>query len=128
MDVIANALTSVLNGQRVGKKRVAVPYSKNKEALMKFLARKGVIAHVKTQESPKNKLVVTLAYDEKGNPAIHGIRRYSKPGLRKYAHAVNMPYFKKGSGFIVVSTSQGIMDAREAKKKGIGGEIICTLW
>ena len=84
MDPIADMLTTIINAQRVKKKRVAIPYSKFKEDLLNLLQRKGLIAKVRVQDSPKSKLVVTLKYDNQEMPVIHGVRRKSKPGRRIY--------------------------------------------
>ena len=127
MDPIANMLTTILNAQRVGKKRVAVPYSRHKKEILDFLQGKGYIAKVRVQESPRAKLVITLAYDEE-QPRLHGVKRLSKPGQRYYAKYNQIPYTYANIGEIVISTSTGMMTDREARKKKIGGELICAVW
>ena len=128
MDTVANMLTTLINAQRVNKVRVAVPYAKMQESLLKFLKEKKRIASMRVQEGEKPKLVVTLKYDEDKNPAIRGVRRVSKPGARKYVSAAAMPYTKHGDAFFVVSTSKGIIDEVTARRTGIGGELICEIW
>lgn len=128
MDPIADMLTSLVNAQRAGKKRVAVPYSKFKKELLDLLVQKGSVAHVRTQESPKAKLVVTLEYDEFGQPAMRGVKRISKPGRRVYARSKKMPFTYSQIGFIVVSTPEGLMDELQARREKIGGELICAIW
>ncbi len=127
MDQIANMLTSLLNAQRIGKARVAVPYSGFKKDLLDFLQEKGKIAKVRLQKSPRTKLIVTLAYDKK-TAAISGLKRLSSPGKRMYVKSDEIPYSYQGYGFIVVSTPEGLMDDKRARQKGQGGELICAVW
>lgn len=128
MDTVANILTIIINGQRVQKKRVAVPYSKFAERLLAFMKKNDFIGDVRMQESPKAKLVVSLGYSDSGKPKISGVARLSKPGRRVYAGASHMPYTRQDSGMIVVSTPEGLMDEKRARGKGIGGELICAIW
>lgn len=128
MDTVSNILTILMNGQRVGKKRVAVPYSKFAESLLAFMKKSDFIGDVRTQESPIAKLVVSLSYTESGKPKISGVKRISKPGRRVYAGAANMPYTHQDSGMVVVSTPQGLMDEKHARGKKVGGELICAIW
>lgn len=127
MDVIANMLTSLVNAQRVGKKRVAVPYSEFKLQLLHFLQEQGYIAKVRVQEGPKAKLVVTLLYDEE-TPRITGVKRLSSPGRRWYAGHEEIPFTYQGFGTIVISTSKGIVNEVTARKDRVGGEVICAIW
>lgn len=128
MDTVANTLTTLLNAQRVGKERVAVPYSRFSQSLLEFLKAQSLIGDFRLQESPKAKLVVSLSYNEAGKPAIAGAKRISKPGRRVYASASNLPYTYQKNGMIVVSTPEGLMDEKHARGKGIGGELICAVW
>ena len=128
MDPIADMLTSLVNAQRVGKKRVAVPYSHFKKNLLTTLQEQGYISSVRVQESPKSKLVVSLAYDDFGNPKIRGVKRMSSPGGRMYARHAKMPYSYEGYGTIIVSTSRGLMDEKKARKDKVGGELVCAIW
>lgn len=128
MDTIANMLTSILNAQRVGKKRVVVPYSRFKERLAELLRDKGLIATLRTQEGSQPTLVLTLAYDEQGGARIHGLRRLSSPGQRYYVPKTDIPYSLDGVGMVIVSTPKGLMDDRRARKEGMGGELICEIW
>lgn len=128
MDTVANTLTIILNGQRVGKKRVAVPFSNFNKRLLEFMKAQKLIGDIRIQESPISKLIVSLGYTESGAPLIHGSRRISKPGRRVYAGAQFLPYSRQESGMIVVSTPEGLMDEKHARGKGIGGELICAIW
>lgn len=129
MDSIANMLTSIINAQRVGKPRVAVGYSRLKEALARLLQTKGFIAAVRVQEGPQQQLIITLAYDEESRqPRMAGIRRLSTPGRRQYVRRDQVPYPLTDRGAIVLSTSQGLMDERQARAAGVGGELVCEVY
>lgn len=129
MDAIANMLTSLLNAQRVGKTRVAVPYSRFKEQLANLLSDKGLVAAYRVQEGVKAQVILTLAYDEEsGRPRIQGVKRLSTPGRRQYAKHGHVPYPVQAQGAVVVSTPQGLMDDGQARRAGIGGELICEIW
>ncbi len=128
MDTIANILTILLNGQGAQKKRVAVPFSQFNKRFLEFMKEKNYIGDIRLQESPRAKLIVSLAYDESGTPAMLGARRISKPGKRVYASSRDLPYTQQDTGMIVVSTPEGLMDEKHARGKGIGGELICAIW
>lgn len=133
-DSIADMLTRIRNANCVAKEEVTIPYAKMKETLAKILVKEGFLKDVKkTALTPKNKkdfskpiLKISLLYD-KDEPVIRGIKLISKPGLRVYLGYKKLP---KNFGFVttIVSTSKGMMNAIEAKKKKLGGEIICKIW
>lgn len=128
MDTIGNTLTILLNGQRVGKKRVAVPFSRFTERLLTFMKEQNLIGDIRVQESPKSKLIVSLSYNEAGKGVINGSKRISKPGRRVYSGAAFLPYSRQESGMIIVSTPEGLMDEKRARGKKLGGELICAIW
>lgn len=128
MDTIANLLTSLLNAQRVGKVRVAVPHSRSKEQLVKLLVQEGLLGHVRVQAGARPQLIITLAYDKEGTPRIHGVRRLSTPGRRLYAPHRLIPQSLDGVGTVVVSTSRGLMIDRAARRERVGGELVCEIW
>ncbi|MCE9642798.1 MAG: 30S ribosomal protein S8 [Candidatus Andersenbacteria bacterium] len=128
MDSVANILTILLNGQRVGKERVAVPYSKFAKNFLDFLKKENLIGDVRLQETPIAKLVVSLAYEDDETPKIAGAKRISKPGRRVYVGSDNLPYSQQDNGMIIVSTSEGLMDEKHARGKKVGGELICAIW
>lgn len=128
MDPIGDLFTTLINAQRVGKKRVALPYSRFKEQILELLKSKNMIGSVRLQDSPLAKLVVSLAYDEQQQPRIHGVRRLSKPGSRVYAHYSDIPYSKDGLGMVIISTSAGLIDDRSARRQRVGGELIGEIW
>jgi small subunit ribosomal protein S8 len=129
MDSIANMLTALLNAQRVGKTRVAVPYSSFKEQLAALLQSKGLVSSIRVQEGVRPQIIMTLAYDEEsGRPRIQGVKRLSTPGRRRYVKQGEVPYPVTDAGAIVVSTSAGLMDDRQARGSGVGGELVCEIW
>ncbi len=129
MDSIANMLTSILNAQRVGKTRVAIPYSRFKEQLATLLQERGLIATMRVQDGARAQLILTLVYEEETRePRIHGVRRMSTPGRRLYVSHDRVPYPVQSQGAVLVSTSQGLMDDGKARKLGVGGELVCEIW
>lgn len=127
-DPIADMLTRIRNAQSSFKTEVELPFSKIKQAIAEILSREGYLGKVEVkEEKPANKLVVELKYLGK-KPAIQTIDRESKPGHRLYKKAEEMPKVLNDYGIAVVSTSQGLMTNKEARKKGIGGEIICSVY
>ena len=127
MDVIANMLVALVNAQKVNKGRVVVPYSQLKEGLIGVMQKKGVVSKMKVKAGVKPKLIITLAYD-KGEPKIKQAQRVSKPGRRIYVTHKELPHCSGRPGFYIVSTSNGLMDEVEARKKNLGGEVICVIW
>ncbi|AFZ68500.1 30S ribosomal protein S8 [Deinococcus peraridilitoris] len=130
-DPIADMLTRIRNATRVHKENVDVPASKFKEELAKLLVREGYIASVERVRDEGTKFDVLrlgLKYGNKREQVIKHIERISRPGRRAYVSHENLPRIHKGLGLAVVSTSKGLMADREARKAGIGGEVICVLW
>ena len=128
MDPIANMLTTLLNAQRVGKKRVEVPFSKHKQEILDLLVAKRMVARYRLQEDLKGKLIVSLSYDDNEVPVLKGAKRLSKPGRRVYVKNGRIPYTYTNLGFMIVSTPAGLMDDKQARKQGHGGELICAIW
>ncbi len=127
-DTIADMLTRIRNGQMAGKRQVSIPFSKLKLAIVEILHREGYVAGVnRVDAKPVAQLVVELKYNGK-EPAIQAIDRASKPGHRMYRKADELPTVLSGYGTAVVSTSRGMMTVTEAKKLGLGGEVICTVY
>lgn len=127
MDTIGDMLTAIINAQRVGKKRVVMPYSQFKLKLAELLQQKKMLAKVRAEEGEKATLVLTLAYDAE-QLGVKGVKRLSKPGQRRYVAYNRIPYSQQGMGMVVISTSQGLMDGRAARKSKLGGELICEVW
>jgi small subunit ribosomal protein S8 len=122
-DPIADMFTRVRNGQMSNKVSVTMPSSKVKAALAELLKKEGFIADYEVSGDVKKELNVTLKYFE-GKPVIETIKRVSRPGLRIYKKTSDLPKVMGGLGVAIVSTSQGLMTDRAARKAGIGGEII----
>lgn len=126
-DPIADMLTRIRNGQGARKLSVAMPASKAKEAIAKVLKDEGYIAdYVTAGAGAEAQLTVELKYFE-GAPVIETIQRSSKPGLRVYRGKDELPKVLGGLGVAIVSTSAGVMSDRQAREKGIGGEVICVV-
>lgn len=126
-DTIADMLTRIRNGQMAKKRQVSLPFSKLKLAIAEILQREGYIGSIERVAGMPEQLVVGLIYHA-GTPAIQKIDRASKPGHRMYRKADELPTVLSGYGMAVVSTSRGLMTVTEAKKLGIGGEVICTIY
>ena len=126
-DPIADMLTRIRNGQKARKLSVLMPASTAKEAVAKVLKEEGYITGFSTDgEGVKKQLSVELKYFE-GQPVIETIQRSSKPGLRIYRGKEDLPKVLGGLGVAIVSTSAGVMSDRQAREKGIGGEVLCVV-
>lgn len=123
-DPIADMFTRIRNGQAANKVAVNMPSSKMKVALAELLKNEGYIADYSATSDVKPVLDITLKYFE-GQPVIETLKRVSRPGLRIYKANNDIPNVMGGLGVAVVSTSQGLMSDRAARKAGIGGEVIC---
>ncbi len=126
-DPISDMLTRIRNGQSSNKKTVSMPSSSAKKAIAEVLKNEGYIIdfEVITENSIDN-LVIQLKY-HKGIPVIEDIQRSSRPGLRVYKNKEDLPQVLGGLGVAIISTSAGVMSDKEAREKGIGGEVICTV-
>lgn len=127
-DPIADMLTIIRNGYASSKEEVTVPFSKLKKTLADKLLAIGYLDSVKEDKANERKIIrIGLKYD-KGEPEVQGIKRISKPGLRIYRGKAKIPYVLGGLGYAIISTSEGLLTDREARKKQVGGEIICEVW
>lgn len=127
-DPIADMLARLKNASMAGKRVVRLPHSRVKEAIADILRAEGYVQGVEIEgEMPHKTLIVTLKYDGRTS-AITDITRKSKPGLRMYVGKHDIPRVVGGMGMAVISTPQGIMTGKKAKKLGIGGELICEVW
>ena len=126
-DPISDMLTRIRNGQKARKVSVSMPASKAKEAVATVLKDEGYITDFSTDgEGASKSLTVELKYFE-GTPVIENIQRASRPGLRVYRGKAELPKVLGGLGVAIVSTSAGVMSDRQAREKGIGGEVICVV-
>jgi small subunit ribosomal protein S8 len=130
-DPIADMLTRVRNANTAMHDEVRMPSSKQKEALAAILKKEGYIEDFRVSangDKPGSTLTVTMKYSPERARTISGLRRVSKPGLRVYSPAKEVPRVLGGLGVAVVSTSQGLMTDREARKRNVGGEVLCFVW
>ena len=127
-DPIADMLTRICNANQMRYTEVRVPASYIKEEIAKILKEEGYIADYKIEKAGiQNIIVLNLKYDKKTR-VITGLKRISKPGLRVYAKASEMPQVLNGLGIAIVSTSKGVMTGRDAKKASLGGEVLAYVW
>jgi len=126
-DSVADMLTRIRNGQMSSKKEVTMPSSNLKSAVADVLQKEGYINGYSVEEGAKPELTVELKYFE-GKPVIEEIDRFSRPGLRRYAGADELPTVRGGLGIAVVSTSKGVMTDRAARAANVGGEVLCTVF
>jgi small subunit ribosomal protein S8 len=126
-DPIADMLTRIRNGQKARKVSVSMPSSTAKVAVARVLKDEGYITGYSTEaEGVKNELSVELKYFE-GTPVIENVQRVSRPGLRVYRGNEELPKVLGGLGVAIISTSAGVMSDRQARKQGIGGEVLCVV-
>ena len=128
-DPIADMLTRIRNTNMVGHPSVEMPSSKLKVELAKLLKEEGFISDYNVKEVGKFKVLeITLKYDAKNKPVISKLERISKPGLRNYSKAKNLPQVLGGMGIAIISTSKGLLTDRKARKENIGGEVLCYVY
>lgn len=128
-DPIADMLTRIRNGQMAEKQTVSMPGSKQKTAIARILQDEGFIAGYEETEAGGNKktLTIELKYFQ-GEPVIANLQRASRPGLRQYAKADEIPKVLNGLGVVILTTSKGVMTDRQARSENIGGELLCTVY
>lgn len=128
-DPIADMLTRIRNAQAVRKPEVLVPFSKIKFEIAKILKHENYIEYFeKVEEAKFPQIKIVLKYLENNLPAIQEIRRVSKPGLRVYVNKNRLPKVLNNLGIAIISTSTGLLTNKDAKQKGLGGEILCEIW
>ncbi|MDD5088851.1 MAG: 30S ribosomal protein S8 [bacterium] len=128
-DPIADFLTRVRNALKTRQPRVDIPYSKNKAELARALMESHYIHDfVQVDDGPQGYLRLYLKYASGGEPVIQGLRRISRPGLRRYVGQRDIPRVLNGLGTAILSTSHGVMTGNEAKRQGLGGEVVCHIW
>ena len=128
-DSIADMLTIIRNGSFAKKETVEVKGSRISEEILGIFKKENFIANYKLMKDNKQGILrVYLRYSKEGAPAILGIKRISKPGLRIYKKADELPKVYGGLGFAIISTSKGLMTDPEAREKKMGGEVLCYIW
>jgi len=128
-DPIADLLTRIRNAQAAGLEVVNVPASKMKIGITHLLKEEGYVRAYKCVRDDKQGLLkIALKYADDGKGVITGLERRSKPSCRHYVNKDKIPYVKNGFGFAILSTSKGLMTDRQARKEGIGGELVCQVF
>lgn len=130
MDPVADMFSLINNAIAVSKQQVVIfPYSDFKFSILELFKKQGLVEGVEKKGRLSNKrIILTLKYDEKGRPVFSKIKIVSKQGQRIYKQAKNIKRVKSGHGLSVISSSQGLMTDAEARKKKVGGELICEIW
>ena len=128
-DPVSDLLARLRNALSARHEKADVPSSRFKVELARILKDEGYIKNFKVMDDRGGSLLrLYLKYDDAGNPVIHGLTRSSKPGRRFYAGKDELPEVLGGLGVAIVSTSQGLLTGHDAKKRGVGGEVVCTVW
>ena len=127
-DPIADLLVRIKNANAMRHETVEVPTSKTKTAILAVLKKEGFITDYAVSEGVKSVTTVTLKYTENNQRVIKGLKRISKPSLHVYAKSEDLPKVLNGLGVAIISTSQGIMTDKEARKENIGGEVLAYIW
>ena len=127
-DPIADMLTRIRNANQMRKDTVVIPTSKVKSAILEVLKNEGFIADYAVSADIKSETTITLKYTENNQRVIKGLKRISKPSLHVYSKAEDLPKVLNGLGIAIISTSQGIMSDKEARKLKIGGEVLAYVW
>ncbi len=133
-DPIADAITKIRNAYRADHKTVTVNHSNVNEAIIKILAEENyvnsyeIVDRNTAKKIYRKQIYINLRYTNTGEPVLKGIERISKPGLRIYVNADNIPSVFNHTGSAIISTSSGVMTDRDARKKHVGGEYLCRIW
>ena len=128
-DPVSDLLARLRNALSARHEKADIPSSRFKVELARILKDEGYIKNFKVMDDRGGSLLrLYLKYDDTGNPVIHGLARSSKPGRRLYAGKNELPEVLGGLGVAIVSTSQGLLTGHDAKERGVGGEVVCTVW
>jgi len=127
-DPIADILIRIKNAQAVKKRTAKLKFSTTNLNILKLLKENGFLKEIQISGDKKKKITVKLAYEKSGKSKIKHLKRISKPGRRTYVDKNNLPIVLNGYGLAIISTSHGIMTNKEAREKGLGGEVICELY
>jgi small subunit ribosomal protein S8 len=128
-DPIADMLTRIRNANTANHKTVDVPASREKQAIAKILQDEGFIeGFERVSEGPQGTIRIQLRYGPEKEKIITGLRRISRPGLRVYTRKTEIPRVLGGLGLVIISTPQGIMSGKLARKRGVGGEVLAYVW
>ena len=128
MDTISNMIIQIKNAGSAGHDRVSIPYSKLKHSIVEVLKKEHFVKDVETESEKGRKVLAVDLFMENRVPKIKGVKRISKPSRRVYKKSSEIRSVKNGYGAVILSTSQGIMSGREAKKSQLGGEALFSIW
>jgi len=127
-DPIADMLSRIRNAVLAGHRELSIPASKTKQRIAQILKEEGYISDFEHKpEGPQGFIQINLKWHA-GQPAIEGLQRVSRPGQRRYAKVGDIPKVRNGLGIMIVSTPRGMMTDRAARRQGVGGELICSVW
>jgi small subunit ribosomal protein S8 len=128
-DPVSDLLTRIRNGGRARLAQVSIPHSKLKLEICKVLKDAGYITdYAMVPDQKQGTIDVTLRYDDRKKSVINTIKRVSRPGLRQYLRATEIPHIRTGLGIMILTTSKGVMTDRQAREMNVGGEALCTVW
>lgn len=127
-DPVADMLTRIRNAYGAEHEVVEMPYSRLKAEIARVLKKEGFVTDYASEGGVKKILKVYLKYSEQGKPSITGLKRESRPGLRSYVNATEIPRVLGGMGIAILSTSSGVLTDKEARKQHVGGELLCSIW
>lgn len=128
-DPIADMLTRIRNAIQAGHTEVSVPGSKIKKAILERMHEEGYVSGITWEDDGLQGILrVRLKYDNRGDSAIDGLTRISKPGRRVYVGSGEIPKAQSGYGTVILSTSRGVLTDRQARELGVGGEVLCSVW
>lgn len=131
-DPIADFLTRLRNGANAQHRDVTIPASNLKREMARILAEQGYIETYEVRPAadgrPGEEITITLKYTDNRRPVITGLERTSRPGQRKYVDHAHIPRVQGGMGTAIISTSKGVMTGHEARREGVGGEVVATVW
>ncbi len=128
-DPISDLLTRIRNAASARRESTDAPYSRMKESVVRLLREEGYIeTYAVDGEGAKKVLRVKIAYTDSGRATIRGLRRVSRPSMRVYRSAADVPRVRNGLGVSIISTPQGLLIDREARKRNVGGEVVCEVW
>jgi small subunit ribosomal protein S8 len=128
-DPISDLLTRIRNAGQAGHERVLIPHSRLKEAIVKLMVDEGFVADFDVRAKGVERwLEVGIRYDRDSKAIIRGLQRVSKPSRRIYVRRDEVPYVRNGLGLAILTTPQGVISDRDARREGVGGEVICYVW
>jgi len=128
-DTVSDYLTRIRNAQKARHRHVDIPASKLKRAMTQIMVEKGYVKrYIDIDDGKQGLLRLYLKYDQAGEPVIHELKRVSRPGLRKYVNANELPRVKNGLGVAILSTSKGVMTDKEARLVNVGGEVLAYVY